>query len=201
MKRHLFISAIIALFAAITLNAREKQTWEGQPYRYEVIVGVAPILDHTAFYEFISENFGSSMLDLIYAPENGPVYTAGGYSAEFGLNFRNWFTLTFNASASGIWHSAYDEITRSSDIKSGAQLSLMPVARLSWYRGRTVKMYSSLGVGGGLTVYDDIAKPHLSMYFVPVGMQFGNKVFGIVEWGTGINANMQAVRVGIGMKF
>ncbi len=193
--------AIIAGFAASPLNAREKQTWEAQPYKYEVVVGVAPILDHTAFHDFITEDFGSTMLDLIYAPENGPVYTAGGYSAEFGLNFRNWFTLAFNASASGVWHSAYDEVTRQSEIKSGAQLSLMPMARFSWFQGRTVKMYSSLGLGGGLTVYDGKARPHFSMYFIPVGMQFGNKVFGIIEWGAGINANMQAVRVGIGMKF
>ena len=201
MKRHLFLSAIIAFFAAMPLTAREKQTWEGQPYKYEAIVGIAPILDHTAFYDPITDSFGSSKLDLMYAPGNGPVYTAGGYSAEFGLNFRNWFTLAFNASASGIWHSAYDEITRQSFKKSGAQMTVMPVARFSWFRGRTVKMYSSLGVGGGLTVYDGKTTPHLATYFVPVGMHFGDKVFGIVEWGTGINANMQAVRVGIGMKF
>ena len=192
---------IIFLFAAGPLNARKKQTWEGQPYKYEMIVSVAPILDHNAYYDSILENYGSSMLDLIYAPDNGPIYTAGGYSAEFGLNFRSWFTLAFNASASGIWHNTYDKIAGQIYRKSGAQFSLMPVARLSWLNRRTIKMYSSLGAGGGITTYGSKVSPHLSLYFVPVGMQFGGKVFGMTEWAIGRNANMQAVRVGIGMKF
>ena len=192
--------AIIVLYAAIPLNAREKQTWEGQPYKYEASISVAPLLDHAAYYDLYTEHIGSASLDLMYAPEKGPVYTCGGFSAEFGLNFRNWFTLAFNASASAIWHDAYDNIHDHYSIKRGAQVSLMPVARLSWLHNRTVKMYSSFGLGGGLTVYDGKTIPHFALSFIPVGMQFGNKVYGIVEWGAGINANMQAVRVGIGMK-
>ena len=201
MKRCLFLSAVISLLAVIPLGAREKQTWEGQPYKYEVNVTVSPILDCDPYSHLFTERFGSTFLDLIYAPENGPVYTSGGYSAEFGLNFRSWFTLAFNASASGIWHSTYDEITRESVTKSGAQVSVMPVARFSWLHRRTLTMYSSLGAGGGFMTYEGTTLPHFSCYFVPVGMQFGGKVYGMAEWAFGRNANMQAVRVGIGMKF
>lgn len=201
MKRHLFLSAIIALFAAIPLNAREKQTWEGQPYKYEVVVGISPILDYTAFYDSIAERYGSSLLDLLYAPENGSIYTAGGYSADFGLSFRSWFTLVFNASASGIWHNRYDEVARQIDRKSGAQFSVIPVAKFTWLDWDTVKLHSSVGIGGGFTTYDGKTTPHLATFFVPLGMQLGGRVFGIAEWAVGSNANMQAVRIGIGMKF
>ena len=201
MKRHLFLMAVIALFASIPLNAREKQTWEGQTYKYEVIVGVAPIFKYTPFYDFISDSFGSSKLDLIYAPERGPIYTAGGYSAEFGLNFRSWFTLAFNASASGIWHDRYDEIARQVDRMSGVQISVMPVARFTWLDWDTVILYSSVGFGGGITTYAGKTVPHLSTYLAPLGMQLGGRVFGMAEWAIGDNINMQAVKIGIGMKF
>lgn len=200
MKRHLSLLAILSLISALPLGARERQTWDDQPYKYEVTLGVSHLLLENT-YDIMTDNFGSSSLDLIYAPQNGPIYTAGGYSVEFGLAFRNWFTLAFNASASGIWHDTYDNITGSGGRKSGAQVSVMPVARLSWLRGRTFKMHSSFGVGGGVTVYDGKTLPHLALCFIPVGMQFGDKVYGIAEWGIGKNANMQALRVGIGMKF
>ena len=201
MKGRLSILAIIILLATLPANARERQTWAEQPFRYEVNVAIAPILDNSAYSLQLNDRFGTSFLDLIYAPECGPVYTAGGYSAEFGLNFRSWFTLAFNASASGMWHSSYSEITKQSVRKNGVQFSVMPVARFSWLHRRTIKMYSSLGVGGGFTTYDGNTSPHFALYFVPVGMQFGGKVFGLTEWAVGRNANMQAIRLGVGMKF
>lgn len=201
MKRHLFLLAIIVFFAATPLNARERQTWADQPFKYEVNVSVAPILNNDTYSYMITESLGNAFLDLMYAPENGPVYTAGGYSAEFGLNFRSWFTLAFNASASGIWHDAYDVVNRQNSRKSGAQFSVMPVARFSWLNRRTLEMYSSLGAGAGFTTYDGNTSPHFAVYFVPVGMQFGGKVYGMTEWAVGRNANMHGVRVGIGMKF
>lgn len=193
--------ALIALIAAIPLNAREKQTWEGQTYKYEVVIGVAPILDYTPFYNTIVESYGSSTLDLIYAPERGPIRTAGGYSAEFGLTFRSWFTLAFNASASGIWHERYDEIAKQTSTISGAQFSLMPMARFTWLDWDTVKLYTTVGIGGGFTTYNGKTTPHLASYLAPLGMQVGGRVYGMAEWGVGGNANMQAVRVGIGIKF
>lgn len=200
MKRHLLLLALISLIAATPLNARERQTWNDQTYKYEVTVGIAPILYENAYDHLIS-NAGFSSLDQMYAPQNGSVYTAGGYSVEFGLAFRKWFTLGFNLSSSGIWHDSFDNITKRSNRISGAQVSVMPVAKLSWLNGRTLKMYSSFSAGGGFTVYNGKTSPHYSLYFVPVGMQFGGKIYGITEWGIGRNANMQAVKLGIGMKF
>ena len=40
MKRHLFLTAILAVFVLSTVDAKPKQKWEGQPYKYEVRIGV-----------------------------------------------------------------------------------------------------------------------------------------------------------------
>ena len=84
---------------------------------------------------------------------------------------------------------------------SGVQISVMPVARFTWLDWDTVILYSSVGFGGGITTYAGKTVPHLSTYLAPLGMQVGGKVFGMAEWAMGDNINMQAVKIGIGMKF
>jgi hypothetical protein len=41
----------------------------------------------------------------------------------------------------------------------------------------------------------------MSTCFIPVGLQFGGRVYGLAEWGVGMNSNMQGVKVGVGVKF
>lgn len=201
MKKHLYLMAILVVFAVLPLEAKEKQKWDDQPYKYEVNVGWATIMEVDSYSQTFGVISGSSLLDMMYADEQGAVYSAGGFAAEFGLNFRSWFTLAFNASASGIWHESYDNITKRYSTKSGAQVSIMPVARLFWMRKPTFKMYSSFGLGAGFTTYDGKTFPHIAAAIIPVGMQFGDKVYGLIEWGGGANVSMQGVRVGFGVKF
>lgn len=193
--------AAIAAFAFLPLQAKQKQKWEDQPYKYEVRVGCSPLLKLQGFSANVGADWSGSALDMMYMEESGSVYTSGGYSAEFGLNFREWFTLGFQASASGVWHDKYDNFTKERYRRSGAYVTVMPVARLSWLRKRTLKLYSSFGIGVGVAAYDRQAAARLAVNFVPLGMQFGGRVYGITEWGFGKDANMQAVRVGVGVKF
>lgn len=201
MKRHLFLMAFIAVFAFIPLEAKNKQKWADQPYKYEVRAGWATVLDMQDMPADLGIAWSGSTLDMMYAEEVGPVYSTGGISAEFGLNFREWFTLSFQASASGVWNEVFDNISRQTSRRSGALISLMPVARFSWVRNRTFKAYSSIGAGTAVMTYGGTIYAGLSYCIVPVGIQFGDRVYGIAECITGKNVNAQGVRLGIGVKF
>ena len=201
MKCYFYLVALVAMFAAYPLEAREKQKWENQPYKYEFNVGWATILDNESFPQTYGYGWDSSSLDMMYADERGPIYTAGGFSAEFGMNFRRWFTLAINASVSGIWHEAYNNISKEYYTKSGAQMAVMPVARFLWIRKRTFRLYSSVGLGAGLSVYDGKTSADIATCIIPLGMQFGSKMYGLVEFGGGSYVNMQGVRFGMGVKF
>lgn len=193
--------AVIALFAFTPLQAKQKQKWAGQPYKYEVRAGWATVLDLQGLPADLGVAWSDSALDMMYKEEVGSVYTTGGISAEFGLNFREWFTLSCQVSCSGIWNDVLDNFTLDKYRRSGALISVMPVARLSWVRKRTFKMYSSAGVGPAVMTYGGKTYAGLSYSIVPVGIQFGDRVYGIAECVTGKNANAQGVKVGIGFKF
>lgn len=201
MNRHFFLMAVIALFAFNSLEAKQKQTWGDQAYKYEVRAGWATVLDLQGLPADLGVAWSGSALDMMYKEEVGSVYTTGGISAEFGLNFREWFTLSCQVSCSGIWNDVLDNITLDKYRRSGALISVMPVARLSWVRKRTFKMYSSAGVGPAVMTYGGKTSAGLSYSIVPVGIQFGDRVYGIAECVTGKNANAQGVKVGIGVKF
>ena len=193
--------AVIALFAFTSLEAKQKQTWGDQAYKYEVRAGWATVLDLQGLPADLGVAWSGSALDMMYKEEVGSVYTTGGISAEFGLNFREWFTLSCQVSCSGIWNDVLDNFTLDKYRRSGALISVMPVARLSWVRKRTFKMYSSAGVGPAVMTYGGKTYAGLSYSIVPVGIQFGDRVYGIAECVTGKNANAQGVKVGIGFKF
>ena len=201
MNRHFFLMAVIALFAFNSLEAKQKQTWGDQAYKYEVRAGWATVLDLQGLPADLGVAWSGSALDMMYKEEVGSVYTTGGISAEFGLNFREWFTLSCQVSCSGIWNDVLDNFTLDKYRRSGALISVMPVARLSWVRKRTFKMYSSAGVGPAVMTYGGKTYAGLSYSIVPVGIQFGDRVYGIAECVTGKNANAQGVKVGIGFKF
>ena len=193
--------AVIALFAFNSLEAKQKQTWGDQAYKYEVRAGWATVLDLQGLPADLGVAWSGSALDMMYKEEVGSVFTTGGISAEFGLNFREWFTLSCQVSCSGIWNDVLDNFTLDKYRRSGALISVMPVARLSWVRKRTFKMYSSAGVGPAVMTYGGKTYAGLSYSIVPVGIQFGDRVYGIAECVTGKNANAQGVKVGIGFKF
>ena len=201
MNRHFFLMAVIALLAFTSLEAKQKQTWGDQAYKYEVRAGWATVLDLQGLPADLGVAWSGSALDMMYKEEVGSVYTTGGISAEFGLNFREWFTLSCQVSCSGIWNDVLDNITLDKYRRSGALISVMPVARLSWVRKRTFKMYSSAGVGPAVMTYGGKTYAGLSYSIVPVGIQFGDRVYGSAECVTGKNANAQGVKVGIGFKF
>ena len=73
MKRHLFLMALLAIFTFLPLEAQQKQKWEDQPYKYEVRIGVSPILDTQQYPFNFFGDWSDSALDMMYMEENGSI--------------------------------------------------------------------------------------------------------------------------------
>lgn len=198
MKRFLILSVLFSLLPAVSLLAQKKK-WNDQPYKYEVTFGWAPSINGYEFFDSPHVYHGS--LDALYAEQYGSAYTFGGLAAEYGLNFRKWFTLGFNLSASGAWRDVYDPLTSVTGRRSAAIISVMPVARFLWVRTTYVRMYSSIGAGVYFCASSNEFSADAAVCIVPVGMQIGRKIFGFMETGGGIGCNMLGVKAGIGVKF
>ena len=205
MKKFLLSLTAFLILSHIPLAAsrREKQTWDSQPYKYEMRFGYG-IPSETAVDTYLSNPLYSSggRLSSIYSPKRGSLYSTGAFTAEFGLNFRRWFTLAFQASVSGVWNDTLtpdgEEIISRT---SGAVINLAPQARFNWIKCSAFRLYSSVGYGLTLVAYGDRCDFKPSFQFIPIGITAGRSVFFFAELGGGVDCNFVGGHMGIGYRF
>lgn len=197
------VPILIALFLSLSADGRERQTWNSQPYKYEVRVGWGMPSD-TPVPLFISNPIYSAdgTLSSIYSPKRGTLYSTGGISAEFGLNFRKWLTVALQTSFSGVWNDILTndglEVTGKA---RGVVFNIAPQLRLNWVKRPVFRMYTS--VGFGMTVVSCGARNSVtsSFQFVPIGMAIGKDVFFFAEAGGGAENNFLGYHIGLGYRF
>lgn len=76
-------------------------------------------------------------------------------------------------------------------------VGLLPEVRLNYVNKKAFTMYGSLGVGALLSTNNDPLV--FSFQLVPVGIEFGKKLYGFADLGIGVN--YIGGRAGIGFKF
>jgi len=197
------VPIVIAMLLSLSTDGRERQTWDSQPYKYEVRLGWGMPSD-TPVPLFISNPIYSTdgTLSSIYSPKRGTLYSTGGISAEFGLNFRKWFTLAFQTSFSGVWNDILSsdglEVTGKA---RGVVFNIAPQLRLNWVKRPIFRMYTSAGVG--MTVVSCGARTSVesSFQFIPIGMAIGGDVFFFAEAGGGVENNFLGYHIGFGYRF
>lgn len=205
MKRLLLaaLMCIIILPQAVSAAGREKQTWDNQPYKYEIRVGWGMPSDApVAAWRSDPTRRSNGRLASIYGPAQGGLYSTGGFSAEFGLNFRKWFTLALQTSFCGVWSDVYgpdgeEWLYR----KNGVVFNLAPQARFNWVKRPVFRMYSSVGVGLTVVSYAGCTSAEPSFQFVPFGMAVGKDVFFFCEAGGGTGSNFLGYHLGLGYRF
>lgn len=204
MKRLFFLSSLFILFSLYSADAQNKKhrKWDDQPFKYEVRIGWASTPYSTVYsgedYKYVSE---VSYLDNLFKTQEGPMYATGGMSAQFCLNFRDWFTLAFDASFNDVWRKTYDPADDEYGRINGVIFNIMPVARFDWVRKPVFRMYTAVGMGFSVAGIDDATATSMSFYIAPLGLSIGKRVFGFIEWGGGYNCNMVGIRGGVGVKF
>lgn len=203
-KLFLFLLVTVSgICAPVSADGREKQTWAGQKYKYEVRVGWGvPSETPIPAYESNPAFSRGGVLSSIYSPVVGSLYSTGGFSAEVGLNFRNWFTLAFQTSFTGVWNDVYDQNKVNVLYRDrGVVFNIAPQARFNWVRRPAFRMYSSVGVGLTLVSYGHRNSLEPSFQFVPIGMAAGKDVFFFAEMGGGPGCNFMVYHLGLGYRF
>lgn len=182
---------------------------------------------HEVSFSWGSPSFSETMMDLphlypdyyhnfpdiYYIERLTKVTTAGTFSFGYAYNFRKWFALTVNAGFN-IRQARYINMGDQTDIANRDAHSegqriypsfhLGGAARFSLVSRKYVKCYASIGLG---VMYDNLNRDYEGEYtnvyiypqFIPFGIRFGNKVFGLAEIGLG--EEFFGGRIGIGYKF
>ncbi len=167
---------------------------------------------------FYSEpiGYGQDFMTTLYSDYYGPTRTAGAIGIGFDYAVCWWFSVSVDFAVTSFWRDRYKGVSNQlAGSDGGTAFYLLPRAKLMYMNRRYVRLYGSLGVGAAL--YDGFDK--LSYRYTdsdgrvrfednsfracgqvtPIGVEFGNKLFGFAELGAGaLYTGMQA---GIGYKF
>lgn len=203
LMKKLVLCLLVLVMFVYSADGREKQTWAGQKYKYEIRVGWGMPSDtpYPAYESNPSYSHGG-YLSSIYSPMMGGLYSTGGFSAELGLNFRKWFTLAFQTSFCGFWNDVYDN--NKADVlyrDRGVVFNIAPQARFNWVKRPIFRMYSSVGIGLTVVSYGHSNSIEPSFQFVPLGMSVGKDVFFFAELGGGTGTNFMGYHLGLGYRF
>lgn len=105
----------------------------------------------------------------------------------------------------GIGYSGFEMITKdktTGDVKNRAYFTLLPVTaigRCNYLNRPAVKLYGSLEAGVFFPIDDGEFQIVPNLQLNPIGVEFGRKLFGMVELGIGMN--YVPLRVGLGYRF
>lgn len=205
MKKLLLLLIVPFLSFEIAADAegREKQTWSSQLYKYEIRIGWGMPSDAPSAAYYDNPIYSSDgTLSSIYSPTRGALYSTGGFSAEFGLNLRKWFTLAIQTSLCGLWSDVYDYTHTDVLYKDrGVIFNLAPQARFNWVKRPIFRMYSSIGIGFTVVSYSKRNTIEKSLQFVPIGIAVGKDVFFFAEAGGGVGSNFLGYHLGMGYRF
>ncbi len=137
--------------------------------------------------------------------QGNQVHCVGLFTGELAFKLRKWFTVGVQLSGVNFWA---DDVYSSNRISATA-VYLVPNVRFTYVRSELFKMYSGIGLGLGVmsgfssdkSVYAGIGGADIqpAIQAVPVGIQFGGKVYGLAEVSLG-TVNL-GLRAGIGYRF
>lgn len=195
-KIHFIVLSFVCAFLPYVLDAQTKEDSfrERFPYKYEFRAGMAgyPLADASQygnglklFYcePFINE---SPSLNDLYAHKSEAAYMTGILFGEFSAHFKRWFSLAVTIGVNGLWGNGCDYAV-SDDVKhySGAMFTVLPEARFNWVNSRTVRLYSSVGLGVSAGWYDGDYGAYPAFQIAPFGISLGRKVFFFAEYNFG----------------
>ncbi len=183
------VITLLSLFSVSSFASLTDSTY----LHHEVRVGWGDMLFETAVFHDSPRHFWANPEAI--SPEYSIMekydhaYT-GHFFAEYQYNFKSWLALGFQVDFEGIFwkETTYDRyhspISGTTDLKN-YDLSLMPILRFTYFRGKWVNLYSNIG-GGMLIAFDNQRECEIapvfttSLFSVSVGQ---GHWFGSVELG------------------
>lgn len=206
MKK-LFIALLMTFVAMATVSAQESsqmpQNRQNEDFKYEMRFGYGfcPVIDVLVSTPMSfgqpPHSIDDATLDQIFGRYTSNSIIVGVTTAEFNFIFKKWFTLSLGVNLS----YKFSQIRSGKDgnsmvgMKMETMGSFIPQARFTYLSRPTVKLYSAVGAGLHLSSFGVMPVVQVA----PLGVMFGNKVFGFFE--TGVGLSYIGIMGGIGFRF
>ena len=125
---------------------------------------------------------------------------------DYGYRVNEWFSVGASlAWTAGICNLYDSQTLKRWDTMHVDYISLMPIARFTWFRRDIVQLYSSVGATAGLEHWmhylnneQHTLRPYLSYDIKSIGIAVGGKWYGFAEAGYGARG---IFNIGIGHRF
>lgn len=192
MKHKLLILLYLFPFIAMDISAQtisERRAQEPK-YKHEWRFGVAgyPMVELLGYsdwgYDFdIMPD--KSDIDNLYKDYHGARKMIGLVSAEYSYNHRKHLTFSVGGYASTVWENTYNYLDERTGVNMGFNLSIVPTVRWKYLVRDRFSMYGDFGLGISVGYFEDW-NIWPTFHFVPLGLTFGDKVYGFVEYGAGL---------------
>ena len=146
-------------------------------------------------YYWYRESFASSKY------YSGPTYTAGIYGLEYYYRCSRRWDIGLHFSWAREYYSLYSNIDGSRLKRHDTDyFSFTPTVRFQWKRGKTVHIYSAVGLGVTLTAESGRkgVEDNPAVQITPIGVSAGRRLFGFAELGFGAHG---VFICGIGYRF
>ena len=130
---------------------------------------------------------------------DSPTYFLTNVALEYGYAIKSWLHIGAKAAFAGSWSSSRHIITdqlhrRNNNYFTAAVTNV----RFEWLRRNNVQLYSSIGVGVQVIIYDYDTEVYPIWDHTFIGCSFGRAFYGFVELGGGASGSLRA---GIGYRF
>ncbi len=134
-------------------------------------------------------------------------YITGAINLTYTRRLKNWLEFSTTMSYMGYYSHYYNNIDNSFAYSNNSHnISFIPEARFIWLRARSIKLYTSIGIG--VSYYSDESRLNtdtnvdrgigIAAKFTPLGMRVGaRKLYGFGEFSAGSTGFFL---VGIGYK-
>lgn len=193
MKHRLLILLCTLSFLAMEASAQNQAGKQKEPakYEHEWRFGVAgyPIMELLGYskwgYDYEVMIPGNTDIDRLYKDYHGPRRMIGLISAEYSYNRHKHLTFAVGGYASTVWENSYDYLGNRKGINAGFNLSIVPTVRWKYFVRDKFSMYGSAGLGISVGYFEEW-NIWPTFEFVPLGLTFGDKVYGFVEYGAGL---------------
>ena len=193
MKHKLLIILCAISFFALESNAQALAEKNKMPakYQHEWRFGVAgyPIMELLGYskwwYDYDIMAPGNTDIDRLYKDYHGPRRMIGLISAEYSYNLRKHLTFSIGGYGSTVWENTYDYTDQRIGTNAGFNLSIMPTLRGKYLVKDKFSLYSSVGIGVSVGYFEEW-NIWPTFQLVPLGVTFGDKVYGFAECGAGL---------------
>ena len=192
MKHRLLILLCVIPLFALETSAQEfsERFTEHAKYKNEWRFGVAgyPMMELLGYSDW-GFDFDimpdKSDIDNLYKDYHGARRMIGLISAEYSYNYRKHLTFSVGGYASTVWEHTYDYMDELKGTNMGFNLSIVPTVRAKYLVRDKFSMYGYFGLGISVGYFEDW-NIWPTFQFVPLGLTFGEKVYGFVEYGAGL---------------